>query len=295
MPFTFVPVVHAGRSVRLKSIAHPCQRLFVGVALGAMAVIGCSSGLEAANGRTVRMEGGNSVEIAARLADASSVAAAYPAVEMTVTQTVGDTQMSRTVGRFNNSPDPADVTGEMTVTYGFPAGMEIDMRLVDGVAYSTYEGLSGGWIRLDSENSPAGSFAPPMPAATLDQLREAGDVVMTGSSDIDGVMVDNYDFTIDMTNVTAELVEGLDPSVRGVEFSGSVSLDADGFARSMRIEMDMSRLVEGQGGSDAEIEQFIAMLGGSVVIVEVTMKPLDAPVVVVAPDPSELSDIQVGG
>ncbi len=291
MPFTYTLI---DRPARPKMITHPGRRLFVGAALGAMAVSGCGSGLETANGRTVKMEGGNSVEIAARLADASSVAAAYPAVEMTVTQTVGDRELSRTVSRFNNSPDPAHATGEMTVTYGSPVSMELKMRLVDGVAYSTTGVLAGDWIRVDSENSP-GSFAPQMPVATLDQLREAGDVVMTGSSDIDGVLVDNYDFTIDMTNVTAELVEGFDTSVRGVEFSGSVSLDADGFARSMRIEMDMSRLVEGQGGSDAEIEQFIAMLGGSVVIVEVTMKPLDAPVVVVAPDPSELSDIQVGG
>ena len=293
MPFTYTLI---DRPARPRLITHPGRRLFVGAALGAMAVSGCGSGLETANGRTVKMEGGNSVEIAARLADASSVAAAYPAVEMTVTQTVGDRELSRTVSRFNNSPDPAHATGEMTVTYGFPAGMEIDMRLVDGVAYSTYEGLSGDWIRVDSENSPAGSFAPPMPAATLDQLREADDVAITGSSEIDGVLVDNYDFTIDTSNVTAELFEGMEPDIpEDVAISGSVSLDAEGFARSLTIEMDMTATLDGPGESDAETEQVVAMLGGSVAIVETTMKPLDAPVVVVAPDPSEISDIQVGG
>ena len=276
------------------------RRLTTGLVLaGALVAGGCSSGLEAASeGRVVEVGTPKRVEQNTTFANASTVASQYPAIEMSMTQSIGDQEIITMDGRFNNGSEPADVTGEATMHMSMGGLIETDMemRIIAGVGYTKMDGFGDGkWVKAEAGAAQAGTSTPQTPTAVLDQLREAGDVVQVASSEIDGVAVDNYEFTIDMAAMAGQNAAGVPADMLdGLDASGTVSIDKDGFPRLMALTVDMSDIME-SAGAPADDADVAAMFGDGVMKMNFAMTPLDAPVVVEAPDPSEVTEDILGG
>jgi hypothetical protein len=145
---------------------------------------------------------------------------------------------------------------------GLRGGFEMELRLVDGVAYMQvsslpdevqdgFERVTGGksWIKIDPAafGLAAGSgFGQADPGASMDALRGVDDVTRVGEEEVRGEPTVHYRGTVDVAKAMAELPESLRgrlssvPGLFGTPWAVDVWIDADGRTRKMAIDVDTS-------------------------------------------------------
>jgi hypothetical protein len=147
---------------------------------------------------------------------------------------------------------------------GLEGGFEMELRMVDGVAYlqvsslpdevqDGFDRMTGAksWIRIDPAvfGLDAGSgFGQADPAASMDALRGVDGVTRVGEEEVRGEPTVHYRGTVDVTKAMAELPESLRrrlssvPGLFGRPWTVDVWIDADGRTRRMAIALDSTAM-----------------------------------------------------
>jgi hypothetical protein len=167
---------------------------------------------------------------------------------------------------------------EFVVDYGKLAGaqgVKMQVRVVDGLSYMRFEGLTGEtgrtlgqmmggkqWLKVDPAQLGMGSsesFGDTNPNSAMDALRGMSDPKVVGTERVRGVETTHYRGTLDLNRALAKLPEGASGPLGRVRdtLEGDWNLDVwvgpDGLSRKVAMDVDTGKMLMAE---DLEFSDF---------------------------------------